>query len=253
MTGIIIQARCGSSRLPSKVLLEVCGQTVLEHLLDRVSKVRNADKVIVATSTEGRDNPIEEIARRKKVEVFRGSENDVLDRFYQAANQFNLKTIVRLTADCPLADPEVLDEIITRFLNSNPRLDYLVTGLKFPEGINAEVFTRSALETAWQEARLASEREHVTSFIWNRKERFRQSVFEPSRDLSNYRFTLDEEKDWQVIKSIFEALYQPGKMFYLKNIVQFLGDHPEVAGWNSSIVRNEGYAKSVKHDKEFPR
>src|SRR3989339_542512 len=183
---VIIQARMGSTRLPGKVMKQILGKPLLFYLLERLKQCQNVKQVIVATTDSPQDCVIAEYVDKCGIAVFRGSENDVLDRYYQAAKVFHLGTIVRVTSDCPLLDPDVTDSVIKYFLDRGS-LDLINTGQSYPEGFDTEVFSFAALERAWQAARLKSEREHVTSYIWNNRDQFRTKTLEYQQDLSFLR------------------------------------------------------------------
>ncbi len=249
---VIIQARMGSTRLPGKVLLEVCGKTLLQHQLERVKRAKTVDEIIVATTDLERDAPIERVAQACGVQVYRGSENDVLDRYEQAAQQTGAETVVRLTADCPLMDPAVIDKVIG-FFHAND-FDYVsnVRPPTYPDGMDVEVFTRVALDESASEAVLPTEREHVTAFIAKRPERFRiGNVTHDGPDLSAYRLTIDEPADWEVIRWVFEELYPTKPDFTLDDIMNLLTLHPEIATLNKHIEHNEGYKKAVAKEAEL--
>lgn len=249
-TKAIIQARTGSTRLPRKVLLTIMGKPVLEYVVERARGAKTLDDVIIATTVDTDDSPIADIARKLGVDVYRGSENDVLDRFYQAARTFNLSHIVRITADCPLIDPGIIDAVVNYYRKC--KADYCSNALEptFPDGEDVEVFSFNALSAAWQNARLQSEREHVTPYIKKHPERFKLISFKNNFDLSAKRWTLDEKKDFQFIKSVLESLYPKSPMFTMDDVLAFVRKHPEMERLNSGIQRNEGYQKSLKEDSK---
>ncbi len=247
MITAIIQARMGSTRLPGKVLLPLGDTTVLGHTMRQVKKAEKIGKVIIATSTEKDDDRIEAYCKETGIEVFRGSSNDVLDRYYKAAIAYGAENIARITADCPLIDPAVIDRVATEY--EKGECDYISTGRvisTFPDGMDTEIFSFGALKTAWQEAKLPSEREHVTTFIWNHPERFRVIEVKNDRDLSSVRVVLDEERDYQVIKKIILQVPE----LSMKSVVHYIEAHSKVAKINDSIVRDEGYFKSLKQDEK---
>lgn len=249
----VIQARMGGSRLPRKTALPlVDGKVVLELMLERVKKCRNIDKLIVATTINHSDNRIVEICKLSEVECFRGNELDVLDRFYQAyrnaGNSFN--TIVRLTGDCPLHDPAIIDKVISVFLESDAECVTNVDPPTYPDGLDTEVFSAKALEKAWHEAKMKSEREHVTQYIRNNPAIFKKINVANDMDLSALRWTLDEESDYKMIKSVYENLYGKNPFFGMKDILNFLSKHPEIGNLNIQINRNEGLMKSLREDKK---
>ena len=201
----IIQARMGSSRLPGKSLAEIEGRPMLWHVIQRVKRARLVDRVVVATSTAPADDAIEKMCRENDVPCHRGSENDVLDRFYHAARAEKAAQVVRITADCPLIDPEVIDRVVRRFQRGD--LDYASNAMvrSYPDGLDTEIFSFSALERAWHEASKTSEREHVTPYL--RSEKFRTANVEnDSTSLyQHYRWTVDEAEDLEFIRAVYKA------------------------------------------------
>jgi len=244
----LIQARCKSTRLPDKVLLELCGKPVLQHVIERVSKSLYVDEVAVVTSFERENLSIVQLCADLDVRVFVGSENDVLDRFYQCAKLLKPEYIVRVTADCPCYDWTVLDEAINDIMSET---DYLADyGETLPDGLDIEVMRFTALEAAWRDATLKSEREHITQYIRKHPERFvRQDFSCPHGNLGHLRWTLDEEADLKLIKSFYEHFYALGLQDFLtKDILELLEAQPELKEINAHIARNEGLVKSVRED-----
>jgi len=247
----IIQARVGSTRLPGKVLMKVMDKTILEYVVERVKKAKTLDDTIVATSVEKADLPIVNLVSKLGINVYCGSENDVLDRFYQAARLFKIEHIVRITADCPLIDPQIIDNVVNHYFESGA--DYCSNALDetFPDGEDVEVFSFSALSYAWKNTNLMSEREHVTPYIKKHLDKFKLENFKNKINLSNKRWTFDEEVDFKFIKTILESLYPTNPDFQMENILKFLQCNPDLENLNRGIARNEGYAKSLKEDKTF--
>ena len=247
MITTIIQARMSSTRLPKKVLLPLGDTTVLGHTVRQVRKAEKIGQVIVATSTGEDDDRIEAYCTQEGIKVFRGSLTDVLDRYYKTAEAYKAEHIARITSDCPLIDPVIIDRVATEYEKGT--CDYISTGRitsTFPDGMDTEIFSFEALQSAWKEAKLPSEREHVTPFIWNHPERFRVIEMRNDRDLSSVRLTLDEERDYQVIKDIISNVAN----LSMESIVRYIEAHPEIAHINGSIIRDEGYHKSLKQDEE---
>lgn len=249
----IIQARVGSTRLPNKVLLDLEGKTVLEHVINRVSKSKLVSETAVATTVLEEDLKIVNLCSGKGVRVYCGSEDDVLDRFYEAARLFGADHIVRVTADCPLIDYKVIDDVLSLHLNNKSEYTSNIIEETFPDGEDIEVLTFEVLKRIWQDAKLSSEREHVTPYIRKRPGIFKLSNLACGKDLSEKRWTLDEERDYNFIKIIYNALYKKNKFFGIKEILEFLKAHPEYEKINSRIGRNEGYLKSVKNDRKIPK
>ncbi len=243
----ILQARMGSSRLPGKVIRHVLGKPLIAYEIERLKQCERIQNIVLATSDKPSDDPIAAVGEELGVMVFRGSESDVLDRYYQAAKATNATTIMRVTGDCPLIDPEICNATIRDFFTQDA--DYIMTSPRFAEGLDCEVFTFAALEASWKEAELASEREHVTLFIRNRPERFTCIMLENDVDDSHYRVTVDEPEDFTVIKAILEALIPKHDLnFSFADVREYLDAHQDILSLNSTIVRNEGLIKSLKDE-----
>lgn len=244
----IIQARLGSTRLPGKVLLDLEGKTVLEHVIERVKASELINDVVVATTIRKEDLRIIKLCAGLGISVYCGSVDDVLDRYYQAARLFKADHIVRITSDCPLMDPMVIDEVIA--LHIREKADYTSNTIKetYPDGEDVEVFTFDALKKAWKNANLASEREHVTPYL-RKNPAFKKASLEFKKDLSHKRWTLDNPEDYEFIKLIYKNLYNKTQLFGMDEILKFIDKNPEVEKINKSILRNEGYLKSLKEDK----
>lgn len=245
-TVAILQARMGSRRLPGKVMADVEGRPMLECQIERLKHCKTLDHIVLATTTEAADEPVAELASRLGVVAYRGSSDDVLDRYYHAARTSQAETVVRITADCPLIDPPVSDETVSLYLSGG--LDYASTGTLYPDGLDTEVFSFQALETAWKEARLSSEREHVTPFIHKNHGRFRIKTLTPERDHSGQRWTVDEPADLEFVRQVYRRLYHPNRLFVMKDILELLEREPSLRELNKGIGRNEGYAKSLAED-----
>ena len=247
----IIQARMGSSRLPGKVLLDLAGRPVLRHGVERVRKARLVDRVLVATTDRPGDERIRQFCREQGIVCFGGSETDVLDRYWQAALSAGAGPgdgIVRITADCPLIDPVVIDLVIETFLACGADYVSNVQPPTFPDGLDVEAFKFSALQTAWKEARLVSEREHVTPYLRNHPEKFSRRNVSHLQDLSALRWTLDEPADYALLQKVVGALNEKNPDFHMEDVLQILAEHPEWQELNASFGRNEGYVKSLRQD-----
>jgi glutamate-1-semialdehyde aminotransferase/spore coat polysaccharide biosynthesis protein SpsF (cytidylyltransferase family)/predicted dehydrogenase len=243
----IIQARMGSTRLPGKSLAEIENHPMLWHVIQRVKRAKLVDRVVVATSTAAADDAIETMCRESSVSCHRGSENDVLDRFYKAALAEKAAVVVRITADCPLIDPEVVDRVVRRFERGD--LDYVSNAMvrSFPDGLDTEACSFSALERAWHEATRTSEREHVTPYL--RSEKFRTANVESDSAAmyQHYRWTVDEVQDLDFIRAVYRAL-RGKENFGMKDVLDLLGKQPELEKMNAEIVSNRGYYKSLFED-----
>ncbi|TFV91754.1 spore coat protein [Oxalobacteraceae bacterium OM1] len=248
----ILQARTSSSRLPGKVLKSIVGQPMLARQLERVRRSARLDRIVVATSTDPSDDTIATLCADLGVDCSRGSLNDVLDRFYQTALPYRPQHVVRLTGDCPLADPILIDEVIDFYRDG--KYDHVSNAgdpPTFPDGLDVEVFPFTALEAAWHEATLPSEREHVTPFIYNHPERFKLGQYRNETDLSALRWTVDEPADFELVSKLYEALYPADPAFTTQDVLRLLEQRPEYKTLNTQFRRNEGYAKSVLADAAF--
>lgn len=245
----IIQARTGARRLPNKILLRLEGKTVLEHVIDRVRRSRLVDEIIVATTVLENDLNIVKLCSSKTIRVYCGAEDDVLDRYYQAARLLRAHHIVRITADCPLIDYKIIDQVIS--LHLERKSDYTANTIKetFPDGEDVEIFKFKTLNKAWQNARISSEREHVSAYIRKHPKLFKLANLASKENFSSYRWTLDEKEDYEFIKLIYKKLYRKNRFFGMYEICKLLKQHPEYAMINNRFKRNEGYSKSLKQDK----
>lgn len=245
----ILQARYSSSRLPGKVLLPLADQPMLYQQIKRVERAKKIDKLVVATSTEVSDDPIASMCEQKKISCFRGSLDNVLDRFYQATKNRGATHIVRLTGDCPLIDPKIIDEVINVHLSSGNDYTSNVDPPTFPDGLDVEVMTFEALEKAWICAKKNHEKEHVTPYIRENSKTKMGNYFN-NLDLSKERWTVDEELDYKKVEKIYEELYTNDEEFGYKDVISFLEVNPEVDNLNSMYKRNEGSIKSMKKDMD---
>jgi spore coat polysaccharide biosynthesis protein SpsF (cytidylyltransferase family) len=251
MIGCIIQARIGSTRFPNKIMIPVDeNDTVLSFGIKQVKSSKTIDKIIIATTDLPEDDLIVNNMKKLNIPYFRGKSKDVLDRYYQCAKKFNLSVIVRITSDCPLIDPFIIDDVVSYFLKNN-EFDYVsnVHPIRtYPDGTDVEIFTFKVLEKAWNEAEKSSEREHVTPYIYNSK-KFCLGGVKNSKDLSNLRWTVDHKEDLILIKEIVKRIHR--RPILMSDILDLLSKFPELKEINKNIVTNEGYLKSLKQDEEF--
>ncbi len=249
MLTAIIQARMDSTRLPGKVMKKILGRPMLWYLINRLQQAQLIDKIIIATTDKENNTPILELAESLGLDSYAGSENDVLDRYYQTAKKYGAETIARITADCPLIDPALVDNVIRQYMESTDKLDYVQSGISYPDGIvETSVFSFTLLEKAWQEAKLPSEREHVTPYFWKNPNLFRVLTIENNEDLSDMRLTVDDEADFQLVSELFRNLYKEGEIFHMGEILDLLKERPDLLKLNEQTVRNEGYLESLKRD-----
>ena len=235
---VILQARIGSTRLPRKVMNEILGKPVLIHDSERINEMKTINKIVVATTNLEKDDIIVKTVKKynKDIGIFRGSENDVLDRYYKAAKEFNADIIVRITSDDPLIDPKVSDLIVRTFLDSN--CDYCCNNMPrtFPLGLDTEVFTFEALERAWKGAKNPYEIEHVTPCIRENPDKFKRINVRNNVDLSNLRWTLDYPEDFEFITEIYKRLYPRKRIFYMVDVLDVLNKEPWLIEINQKYV-----------------
>jgi len=237
-----------STRLPGKVLLRTCGKPLLQHQVERVRRCRTLDALVVATSYSPEDAPIAALCAELGVPVFRGNLHDVLDRMVRAAQPHAPRWLVRLTGDCPLADPAVIDQVVQACREDG--VDYASNALhpSFPDGLDAECMRFAVLEEAWREARKTSEREHVTPFIHGQPQRYVLREVRHTPDLSALRWTVDDPADFVFVSQVYEHLYPARPDFGLEDVLALLRAHPELAALNAGTQRNEGYLRSLQKD-----
>lgn len=239
-TVAIIQARMASERLPGKVLLDIAGQTMLERVIRRVRGARRVDEIVVATSVNPLDDAVVAACTAFDATVFRGSEDDVLDRFHSAARAFGARVCVRVSADSPFVDPEVCDQVIAALATSNPPADYASNKLRpsFPLGLDVEAFTAVALERAWHKAREAYERAHVTPYIYGHPEEFRLTAVETDVNRHNWRWTVDSREDLEFARAMFERL-GGGNDFSWRDAVAVVNREPALAEINALSMQKD--------------
>ncbi|MDP2676853.1 MAG: glycosyltransferase family protein [bacterium] len=244
MIAVIIQARMGSTRLPGKILKELAGKPMLWHVVNRAKHAKKVDKVIVATTIEKEDDIVEELAKKEGWDYFRGSADNVLERYYKAAKQAGADVIVRITSDCPLIDPEIIDGCVEAFRNQ--KCDYIsntslgdVRGL--PRGIDdIEIFSIHALEKARNEAKEMYGKEHVTPYIWeNKRNIFTIGKGPRLKDIyaRNYRLTVDYPEDFEVIKAVYNSFSSHSQIFLTEHIISFLDSRPDIVVMNAHCVQ----------------
>lgn len=240
-TVIIDQARMTSTRLPGKVLKEVLGRPLLGYQVERLQRAKLADEVVIATTTNAADDVLAEFCRKRGLPVYRGSEHDVLARYYFAAVEYRADLVVRVTSDCPVIDPSVVERVISHLLANAGALDYVSNTQRrtFPRGMDAEVFTLAALGRAHAEGTLDYEREHVTPYLYRHPELFRIDQVTLAADLSRHRWTVDTIEDFELVRRIIEALYPRNPCFGLDDIIDLLDANPDLARINAHVVQKE--------------
>jgi spore coat polysaccharide biosynthesis protein SpsF len=249
MIGCIIQARMGSSRLPGKVLMKIDKKyTVLEYVIKQISQSKLVNKVIIATTNLEQDDVIQKVANELGIECFRGSSDNVLDRYYECAKKFSLNNILRITSDCPLIDPGIVDKVIEKYLTKD--FDYVSNTLirTFPIGMDSEIFSFDVLEKSWQNASLLSEKEHVTPYMINKKNGFRLGNIKNELNVGQLRLTLDRIEDYELIKKIVKKIGR--RPIFMKDVLKLFSEEPELVKINAHIPANEGMLKSLKRDED---
>lgn len=246
----ILQARLSSSRFPGKVLRPILGQPMLFRQTERLRRCQAFERLVVATSVDPSDDTLAAECAARGIACSRGSLSDVLDRFIQSALPYQPETVVRLTGDCPLSDPALIDEVIRYFHAGN--YDYVSNCVPptFPDGLDVEVMRFACLEQAGREAVLPSEREHVTSFLAARPERFRPGTYVAAVDRSGLRWTVDEPEDFEFVRLVYEKLYPIKPDFTTDDILNLLERYPDLQSVNSTFGRNEGFKKSLQGDAQ---
>jgi spore coat polysaccharide biosynthesis protein SpsF len=240
-TVIVIQARISSSRLPGKVMLPILGKSLLYRMVERLKMIRHKVQLIVAASGEAADDVIESESLKMGVACYRGSLNNLLDRHYRAATLFNADHVVKIPSDCPLIDPNIIDNVLELYFTTSGKYDYIsnLHPATFPDGNDVEIMTIECLEKTWQEAQRPLELEHTTPYIWENPEKFSigNLLWNTGKDLSmSHRFTIDYEADYQFIKRVYEELYPVNPRFSCRDILNLLAEKPELYNINAQYA-----------------
>lgn len=244
----VIQVRMGSTRLPGKALRPLLGRPLLERLYERMSASKLLERVVIATG-EGPENiPIVEWARGLGIGCFAGSETDLVDRLFRTARLFSADVLVRVTGDCPLADPEVIDQVIRAYWDDKDRLDYVTNALKptYPDGLDVDVFSSRTLERMRREVSDPFWREWFTSYLREHPSEYRAVNVERDDDLSALRWTVDYEEDFRFVEEVFSGLYPKKKIFLMKDILALLEENPALAEINRKYARDAAYSIARK-------
>lgn len=238
----IMQARMTSTRLPGKILKEVIGRPLIMYEIERLKRVPEIDELVVATTTNATDDPVEELCEKNGIGVFRGDEDDVLDRYYQCALHFGAThgdVIARFTADCPLIDTGVASEVFKKYFSAKKcgeLIDYLcMDHATLPRGVDTEVFSFDVLEQTWRDGHDPMDREHVTWYMWHSPEIFALETYHHPKPYGGYRITVDTPEDFELIKYVIEALYPTKPDFTLDDVISFLDAHQEVKHLNDGV------------------
>jgi len=242
----IIQARMGSSRLPNKVMQKIAHRPMIDYLLTRLSNSKHIKKIILATSTNEENNTLAHFVQQQGYTVFRGDENNVLQRFYDTATLYDAGHIIRITGDSPLIDPHICDRLIEKYFAD--KADYAYLTEDFCEGVDCEVFSKNALFQAYKRANLESELEHVTLYFHNHADEFNITTLTNKTDDSHYRFTVDNEEDAMLVTNIIEYHIKDIEYLTTEKIKEYLDNNPKIKTINNHIIRNEGLLKSLQKD-----
>ena len=238
----IVQARMGSERLTGKVLADIEGKPMLARVVERAARAESLDALLVATSTEGQDDAVEKTCLERGIEVYRGDPKDVLDRYYHAARSAQAEVIVRLTGDCPLIDPGLIDEVVQAFLAADPPVDFAANRLPdqrtYPIGTDVEVCSIKALYEAWKNADQPYQREHVMPYLYEEPGRFRTLLLRTERDLGHMRWAVDERSDLEMVRRVYASL-ETG--FTWLEIVELLERDPSIMEMNASVKQREPF------------
>jgi len=237
----IIQARLGSTRLPKKVFADLAGKPLIWHVINRLKYSNRINDIVLATTNSAVDDELASWATKEKVNLFRGSENNVLERFYFAAKQYSADIIVRITADDPFKDPLIIDQVIDKLLVENLDFAYNNNPPTFPEGLDTEVFTYNAIEKAYFQSNDDYEKEHVTQYFYRNSEFFKQSNLLNLKNLSHLRWTIDTELDYEMTKQVYNALYRENSIFQMNEILDLLNEKPEISQINIDVARSAMY------------
>ena len=238
----IIQARCGSTRFPNKVFVLIDGKPLLWHVVNRLKYATKIDDIIVATTVSEKDDKIEEWCKENNVHCFRGSEENVLNRYYSASEAFPSDYVVRITADDPFKEPKVIDAVITKLIEEG--YDHVTNNLppSFPEGLDCEAFKKSALDRSEKEAETAFEREHVTQYIYHHPEIFKIGNVSNGENLSYLRWTVDKDVDFEMVKAVYAHRNPANKgILLMDEILDILKANPEIEKINSEVERSAMY------------
>ena len=232
----IIQARMGSERLPGKVMMPICGKAILEWVVLRVGKSKLVDQLAVATSRKVIDTPIVKLCDKLGIECFRGSERNVLQRFYLAARKLGADIIVRITADCPFIDPKIIDKMIKIHLKNDNDYTATASGDSYPRGLDVEVFNWKTLKTAYEKAIAPGHKEHVTSFIYDRLGEFKIEIVPAPKgaERPDYRLCVDEREDLALARKVYKQ-FAPLGDFTFKEVIEFLDENPKITGINKNV------------------
>lgn len=245
----VVQCRMGSKRLPGKVMSDISGRPMLWYITDRLRHSKLIDEVVVATSTRDENLPIVRFCEDNGMTCYVGKEEDLVDRFYQTAIKHSAEAVVRITADCPLVDPEICDKVIEVFLENNGKYEYVSNCRPFstyPHGLDVEVISFGLLERLWKEVKDPFRREWFTTVIFENPATYEQFCVKSPRDLSGIRLTVDYPEDLELVRYVFERLYRKNSCFFLRDIMDLLASDPSIFSVNDKYKKDEAYVEELK-------
>ncbi|MCG5102597.1 cytidylyltransferase domain-containing protein [Oceanobacillus alkalisoli] len=233
----IVQARMGSTRLPGKILKEVNNKPLLEYQIERMTRAETIDEIVIATTTKDTEQPIVDLCEKLKIKHYRGSEEDVLSRYYEAATKYDAEIVLRITSDCPIIDPKVIDEVCNYYINNYEEVDYVANTIErtYPRGMDVSVFSYNLLKEVHENAVEDADREHVTRYIYNRPDRYKLESYKKEKDYSVHRWTVDTKEDLELVTKIIETLYPVNKYFTMEDCIRLLNDNPKWMNINNHV------------------
>ena len=251
----IIQVRMGSTRLPGKALKEILGKPMLWHLINRVKEAKLVGKVVIATTRNKEDKVIINFAKENGIDYYAGSENDIVDRSYMSAKKIGAEAIVRITGDCPLIEPQIIDKAVEYYLKNKDRIDYVsnVHPPTYPDGLDVEIYPFKTLERMWREIKDPFSREWIYTYIVENPDKFRIANIENETDLSGMRWTVDYKEDLDFVREIYKMLYEHDRVFHMEAILELLRQNPILLEINKDFIRNEAYFKALKEREKKRR
>jgi len=248
-TVAIIQARLNSTRLPNKTFIDIEGYPLIWHVINRIKKSERINEIVIATSNQNTDDKLVEWCINAGIQYFRGSEDNVLERFYFAALAMKADVIVRITADDPFKDPQIIDNVIELLMREGLDFSYNNYPPSFPEGLDTEVFTFSALEVSWRNAKDPIEKEHITQYLYRNPLKFKQKNFSNDKDLSHLRWTIDYEEDLTMAREVYKKLFIDNNVFLTNEILDLLKSEPWIQKLNSNVERSIMYKTEKTNEK----
>ncbi|MGB2841560.1 MAG: glycosyltransferase family protein [Halobacteriota archaeon] len=249
----IIQVRMGSTRLPEKALKQILGKPMLWHLINRIKEAKLVDKVVIATTTNKEDKMIINFAKENGIDYYAGSENDIVDRLYMTAKKFGAEAIVRITGDCPLIEPKIIDKAVEYYLKNKDRIDYVsnVYPPTYPDGLDVEIYPFKTLERMGREIKDPFGREWVYTYIIENPDKFRIANIENKEDLSWMRWTVDYKEDLDFVREIYKMLYKYDRIFHMEDILELLRENPKFMEINKKFIRDDAYIKALKEREKI--